>query len=606
MKKFFALTTMALLLGSCADNTTTTTSSTTTASTTTATSDAATAGTDASGATAAPAAIKTDRASTLVIQRSSDIPTLDPGTMYDTASGEVLENVYETLVTYKGDSVTDLEGLLATEWKANDAGTEYRFTLRPDVKFHTGNPLTCADAEYTFQRNLVTNTGDSGNWFLSESLLGTGSNAKDDDTITWQRIDDAVKCDGETLVFTLPKADPAFLAKLAYRGQSIVDSKHAIEVGEWDGTEATWKDAVGKDLTGSPLAKKPSGTGPYQIVSSDSTGVTLKAFDGYWEGAPSIQNVVLQIVPEQSSRIQALLNGDADMVDSGGREVVESQLAGQPGIKVVDGIPNLGTYGFTMNQNLEGSSKLGSGTWGDGIPANFFQDPKMRECFAKAFDYQAYIDQVQMGKGEQLNTMLPKSFLGYDESIPVPQFNMDEAQAACQAAHGGQAWENGFTLNAAYSESSKGMQTALEILKMNIEQMNPKFKVNIEGLPWSDVISKAAEQPMIYVGWSPDYADPDNYMYTFYSSKGYYSERAGFKDAEIDAMLDEARSITDETKRKELYSKIAKSAAEKNLYLMLPTGIGVSALRDNIQGAEVATHNPMMAGNWLWKDLSKQ
>ena len=279
------------------------------------------------------------------------------------------------------------------------------------------SPFTCADAEYTFQRNLVTNTADSGNWFLAESLLGTGSNANDDDTITWERIDKAVQCDGETLVFTLPKTDPAFLSKLAYYGQGIVDSKHAKEIGEWDGTEATWKDAVGVDLTGSPLSKDPSGTGAYQLVSQDASNITLKAFEGYWGGAAPIKNVVRQLVPESSSRLQAFLNGDADLVEFDGREMIETQVAGQPGVKVIDNLPNLGSYGFTMNQNLEGSTNIGSGKWGDGIPANFFQDENMRKCFVAAFDYPAYIEQVQRGKGEQLNVMLPKSFMGYDESI---------------------------------------------------------------------------------------------------------------------------------------------------------------------------------------------
>ncbi|WP_261664145.1 ABC transporter substrate-binding protein [Deinococcus sp. Marseille-Q6407] len=604
MKRIFALTSLALLLGSCANNSDTTSSTTTTTTTTSSTSTetASGAATPASGAATVSAAGKTD---TLVIQRSSDIPTTDPGTSYDTASGEVLQNVYETLLSYKGKSLSDFEGVLATEWKANDAGTEYRFTLRPDVKFHTGNPFKCADAEYTFRRNLVTNGSESGNWFLSESLLGTGSNANDDKSITWDKISNAVKCDGETLVFTLPKADPAFLAKLAYTGQGILDSKHAKEIGEWDGTEGNMMKHVGVDLTGSPLAKDPSGTGPYKIVSNDSTGVTLKAFDGYWGGAAPIKNVVLSIVPEQASRLQAFLNGDADMVETGGREVVQTQLAGQPGVTVVDDLETPSTYGFTMNQNLEGSPNLGSGKWGDGIPANFFQDANMRKCFVDAFDYDSYIQQVQMGKGEQLNTMLPKSFLGYDQSLPVAKMDMNASEEACKAAHGGQAWENGFTLNAAYRENDKAMQTALEILKQNIEGMNPKFKMNLKPLQWSEVISKANEQPMIYVGWSPDYADPDNFMRTFYHSKGFYHGRAGFTEPELDKLIDQARDTTDEAQRKQLYSQIAKLAAEKNLYIQLPTQVGVAVVRSNVQGATAENYNPLNNNTWLWKDLSK-
>jgi peptide/nickel transport system substrate-binding protein len=41
-------------------------------------------------------------ANTLLYMQSADIPTLDPGATYDTASGALVENIYETLVTYKG------------------------------------------------------------------------------------------------------------------------------------------------------------------------------------------------------------------------------------------------------------------------------------------------------------------------------------------------------------------------------------------------------------------------------------------------------------------------------------------------------------------------
>lgn len=245
-----ALTTLALTLAACDNKKTETNTSTTTE-------------TSADSTTAAAGS----KSNTLVVQSSADIPTMDPGTTYDTSSGQVVENLYETLVTYKGNSLTEIEPLLATEWTESENGREYRFTLREGVKFHSGNTMTCADAEYTFRRNLVTNTAESGNWFISESLLGTASNANDDKSITWAKISSAVRCDGDTLVFTLPKADPAFISKLAYTGQSIVDSAHAKEIGEWDGTEATWKEAVGKDLTGSPLAQNPSGTGAYKLLN---------------------------------------------------------------------------------------------------------------------------------------------------------------------------------------------------------------------------------------------------------------------------------------------------------------------------------------------------
>ncbi|GGO34877.1 ABC transporter substrate-binding protein [Deinococcus humi] len=603
------LTTLTLSLAACKTNNTAATGTTSTTTTDTAATPVDNAGTTTETATdsgAAPTGV-------LVVQESSDIPTLDPGTTYDTGSGQIVENLYETLVTYEGNSLSELKPLLATEWQEGEDGKEYRFTLRDGVKFHTGNPFECKDAEYTFRRNLVTNTSDSGNWFLSESLLGTGSNANDDKSITWQRITDAVQCDGETLVFKLPKADPAFLAKLAYIGQGIVDSEHAKKIGEWDGTEATWKEAVGKDLMGSPLAQDPSGTGAYKLLDKTATAVTATAFMDYWGEKPKIKNVILQKIPEQAARLQAFEKGDADIVETGGRTIVEAQLAGKPGIAILDDLPNTSAFGISMNQKISGKSAIGSGKLdGQGIPANFFSDVDVRRGFVAAFNTPQYIQDVQKGKGEPLNFLLPLSFPGYDESIEPPKYDLDAAKEYFQNAWDGQVWDKGFTVNVSYRAGSATAQTGMEILKKNIESINPKFHVNIVAKEWSEIIkgSNQGTEAMVMTGWAPDYADPDNFVHTFYSSDGYYNPRINAKDEQIDAWINEARSTTDTEKRNELYSKIAKRAIDQAWYIYMPNQPGVLAYRDNLQGVSLDTYNPMLGfSNFgtgtLWKDLSK-
>jgi ABC-type transport system substrate-binding protein len=598
-----ALTTLALTLAACDDRTGTSTGTT---SSTTATTEGTGTDTAATGDTAT-----TNTNAVLVVQESADIPTLDPGTTYDTGSGQVVENLYETLVTYDGNSLTELRPLLATEWDISEDGTEYRFTLRDGVNFHSGNKFTCADAEYTFRRNLVTNTSSSGNWFLSESLLGTGSNANDDKSITWAKITDAVQCDGQTLVFNLPKADPAFLSKLAYTGQSIVDSVYAKEIGEWDGTEATWRAAVGKDLTGSPLAQKPSGTGAYRFVSKDANTFRAEAFEDYWGDKPSIQNVLIQLVPEQAARVQAFLNGDADLIESGGRAIIEEQLRGKPGVAILDDLPDTSAFGIFMNQNIKATDRLGSGKLdGQGIPANFFSDADVRRGFVAAFDVPTYIEEVQLGKGEPRNFLLPETFPGYNSELEPAKFDLAAAREAFQKAWDGQVWENGFTVNATYRANSVPAQTAMELLKRNIESLNPKFKVNIQPKQWSAILEDgdAGREILISTGWAPDYADPDNFVYTFYSSDGFYNPRANFKDEQIDAWVEEARTTTDVERRNELYTQIAERAREQAYFILMPSNPGVIAYRDNIQGIGEDTYNPMIAfarTGTLWKDLSK-
>lgn len=549
---------------------------------------------------------------TLVFMSAGDIVTLDPGTTYDVFSGGLVENMYETLVGYKGTSIKELEPVLATKWTISNGGKTYTFDLRKNVKFHSGAPLSCADAEYTFERNLVTNTSDSGNWFISESLLGTGSNANDDKSITWARIDKAVECNAAgQLVFTLPKVDPAFLAKLAYIGQGIIEKKYSASLGEWDGTEKTWREWVGKDIAGSNLSKKPNGTGAYKLVRQDANNILLTAFDGYWGGVPKLRNVIRQKVPELAARQQAFLRGDADLIEGGGRAVDEAQIKGKPGVGWLDDLPNTAAAAIFMNENIKGTGLIGSGKLdGQGIPANFFSDVNIRRAFSYAFNYQQFIRDVLNGKGIQRTMLLPDSFPGYDAGVKKYSYDAKQAESYFKRAWGGQVWANGFTLTANYRASTPAAQIAMEILKKNIEALNPKFKFNIQPKQWSDMLSASnrGEEAMILIGWAPDYADADNFMYTFYASDGFYSPRSNFKDAQVDKWLVAARNTVNQAERNRLYSLVGQRAYEQAPYILVPAGIGFLSYRDNLVGIGKNTFNPMLSfgPGVYWKDLSKK
>lgn len=74
-----------------------------------------------------------------------DVTSLDPAWAYDTASVQVLLNIYETLIFFKGGSATEFEPRLATEWVISPNGKEYRFKIRKGVKSHDGTVLTPSD-----------------------------------------------------------------------------------------------------------------------------------------------------------------------------------------------------------------------------------------------------------------------------------------------------------------------------------------------------------------------------------------------------------------------------------------------------------------------------
>ncbi|THF83927.1 ABC transporter substrate-binding protein [Deinococcus sp. KSM4-11] len=551
-------------------------------------------------------------ADTLVVQESADIPTLEPAIAYDTGSGQVIENIYETLVTYKGSSVRDLEPMLATKWTISNGGKTYTFDLRKNVKFHSGNAFTCADAEYTYERDLVTNTSDSGNWFLADPLVGSQSNAKDDKNVTWDKISKSVSCNAQgQLVFNLVKVDPAFLAKLAASWMGIVDKQWAIKIGEWDGTEKTFMDWAGKDgLADSALNKQPSGTGAYKLVRRDANAMLATAFDGYWGKKPAIKNIIIQKVPELAARQQAFLRGDADIIEGGGRAVDTEQVKGKPGVVWIDDLPNVVATGFFMNEKIvgtQGSGKLD----GSGIPANFFSDVNVRRAFAYTFNYQQYITDVQKGRGIQRTMLLPDSFPGYDAKVKKYTYDPKQAAAYFKRAWGGNVWKNGFTITANYRAGSTTSQTAMEILQKNLATINPKFKLVIQPKQWSEMLkdSNAGKEAMIIIGWAPDYADADNFLYTFYSSNGYYFPRSNWKDAQVDKWLDQARSTVNQAQRNHYYSLVGNRAYEQAPYILMPAGVNYGFQRDNLVGSTAQTYNPMLGFSYtgtFWKELSKK
>ena len=600
-----------------------------------------------------PALAQSD-SDTYVFQTFGGIDTLDPEGAYDTASGTALENIYETLYAYDGESITEFVPSLATDFEISEDELTYTYNLRDDVLFHSGNAFSCKDVEYSVQRVLVMNDPDSGVWFQSEALLGANNGGQNADGIVgdqataaaeeagvdteaedfdpmavegfdydaayaevWDMIDASVECpdgpDGLTVEFTLPAVDPAFFAKLLYTNASIIDSVWAIENGEWDGTADTWQDWVGRDPREGFLHDNASGTGAYQLVSWDGTDLVAEAFADYWDGEPEIQTVLYQIVDELATRILNLQNGVADRITLGSDTdwaTLETQVRDLEGVAIYDNEDWIssaaGALHFVQEINTtDNEVNVGSGELdGNGIPSDFFRDENVRKGFAYSFDPQIMIEELFLGNGQVLTMALPPSFLGYDPDAPVYEYDPEQAEEFFCAAFDGTLCDVGFEMTISYNEGNETRRTIAEIMKANIEDINSNFRVNVRGVQWPDFLAdrRAMNLPVSIVSWAPDYADPDNFMYTFYSSNGYYGSQIGFADEQIDEALETARQTTDEQERATLYSQVAERAYELAPYLTYPTARVFVVAGDDVQGIY---RNPMYSHYYLWKNLSK-
>lgn len=543
--------------------------------------------------------------------------TAIPARGYDSASSEIMEQVYETLYTYDGAAIDEFVPNLATGYSVSDDGLAYTFQLRDGVQFHSGNTMTCKDVEYSYEFGMVLAHPEGAfNYLLGNAFFGTQIDGSDpaayQEAVTFEMIDGMVTCpegpEGLVAQLNLAQPDPALIAVQAYTVGSIVDSQWAQANGWWDGSEATWTDWIGRNVTEEEINFVASGTGAYELISTDSEQTVLRAFDGYWQGAPSIQNVVWRYVDEDATRILNIQQGNADRIIGLERGQLV-QLEGSEGVRILEdpswSTTTVVTGFFTYDINTEANEDVGSGQLdGNGIPADFFADVAVRRAFAHLFDQQGFIDQLYEGEGQALTMGLPPSFLGYNEDVPIRSLDLEVAERYFREAFGGELWETGFEFTALYNAGNNTRQTVLEIMADNLSFINPDFVMNVRSLPWADFLTRTAERkaPMFVLGWAADYADPRNFVNTFYSNDGFYSSRTAIDFPEMQVLIDEANAITDPAERAFLYRQIGVLHYELAPLLAVPQQNPFLVVREEVEGVY---RNPLLSSRFLIKDVSK-
>jgi peptide/nickel transport system substrate-binding protein len=556
-------------------------------------------------------------ANTYVTSQFGQPASLDPHRAYDTASGAILENVYETLYTFDDPAIDQLKPALATSYEILDDGLTFRFQLRPDVQFHSGNTMTCADVDWSFTRGMVTAAPEGAtSYLLGQQLLGSQQTGDDVDAfladVTWEEVEGLATCpegdDGLVVDVNLQAPDPAFLAVLAYTAFSVIDSEWAIANGEWDGSEATWTDWIGRDLTEGFLHRNVSGTGAYELIEWGDASVIATRFDAYWGGPAQIENVVYNYVDEEATRILALQQGDADRIILGQRASLV-QVRGTPGVVVheePDWASTCVSAGF-FNFDIDTTDNVdvGSGQLdGNGIPSDFFADVNVRRAFAHLFDQEEFIAQIYQGAGATLTMGLPSTFPGYNPDVPVRTLDLEAAEEFMRLAFDGEVWEQGFEFTALYNAGNTTRETLLNIIKDNVEFLNPNFTMNVRSIPWADFLARTSEKkvPLFALGWCADYADARNFVNTFYDNDGFYSARTSIDIPDMQAIIDQADILLDQETRAFLYREIGVLHYDQAPMIVYPVPTEYILTSDAISGIYF---NPMRSDEFLWKDIAK-
>lgn len=599
---------------------------------------------------------------------------MDPAYVKSTPGSYPIYNVYERLINFRGEAIDEFEPALATEvpslangllWQDAEGRVHYRFPIRTGVYCHqVGIRTPQGDIEWRYfdelteeeKVNIVPGYGeitpeDVKYSLLRAMLLGyswmsnaitamfTGNEYPDVEAMAldFAGVEDMADVDEATLVkvhdvladkivvgedyveIVLNKPFPAALGILALPfGGSILDREWAVAQGAWPGTPESWIEYFKPALEEDPLFAVENGTGPFMVEDWNRAEkkLVLKRFQGYWREPAKLERVILRSVPEWTTRLLQLEAGDADVV-SAPVEFLE-ELEAKEGIKVIRGLPMVSTTNiFFLWPVRSDSEAIGSGKLdGNGVPPDFFADIDVRKGFCYAMDYEALIDQVHLGNTIRARGPIVKGIMGYRDDSPVYELDLEKAAEHFKRAYGGELWEKGFKLTGYYIAGITSWQAALQILQQNLARINPKFKLDVQGLQWSafaDLLWGGVEPgaALIVCNWGPDYSDPGGplgaasyYLDVNGAVAGFSGE--GYRELlaeKFQPLLDKAWNLVDPAEREPLYARLQEMTYEYATSLFMWQDYTYAVMRDWVKGF---VHNAITYGAYYYYPMYKE
>jgi peptide/nickel transport system substrate-binding protein len=330
----------------------------------------------------------------------------------------------------------------------------------------------------------------------------------------------------------------------------------------------------------------------------------MTRFDDYRGTKPALKDVYIIKANDVNTRILMVQGGDADIVNM--PIEYESLFAGKSQYYVSKGNQTLALdfVGFNMEVNTTAAAMFGST-----VPSDFFTDKNVRMAFVHVFNYGQYITNVRKNNAIVPNGPIPKGMWGYNASQPTYTYDLVKARQflenATNVATGNSWWTDGFTVAFMYNAGNTYREAACQYMKEGLETLGSQFHATVNTLDWPTYLANQRKTPspfpVFYLGWAPDYNDPDDYVVPFLLTGGTFAFRTKYSNDSIDALIPLAAVETNETARQALYDEIVKLCYEDVPYVWLAQPNNFHVERSWMHGF---TFNPMHAG-FIWSQFTK-
>jgi len=448
--------------------------------------------------------------------RGGEPISLDPHIIQDSTSAVYVVEIFGGLLTLDPDLVIqpDLTTEIPTEENGgkvvNDDGTvTFTFTLREDALFHDRKPVTAEIVKQSLERAANPATLSLVAEFFLGDIVGVTEKLRGEA----DEISGIEAIDETTLAITIDRDLPSFLYKLTYPTAFVIDPAQVESDENW--------------------TRRPNGTGPYKLEEwRFGEHIVLEANDNYHLGAPHVQTV------------RYLLAGSSITLYEAG----ELDVAGV----ALDDLERIQDPADPLNEDYQSGNRLSMDYIGFNTLNEPFDDPLVREAFARAIDKEQIASAIYQDAIPIANSILMPGLASYDETASAPTFDPELAVDLLeQSTYGGADGLPPITLAESGTGATSGPGTSA-IVEMWRTNLGVDVEVQqAEPATFFQDVDRGVHQ-MFTLGWIMDYPDEEDILNIHFDSES-PNNNTGYSDPQVDDLLREALLETDQQTRIDLY-----------------------------------------------------
>lgn len=446
-----------------------------------------------------------------------DIAVMDPAQGPDANSAIAVGMVYSGLVKFdKNLNVAPDQA----NWSISSDRKTYTFTLKPNITFSDGTPVTAQTYVYTLTRALLPAVKSPIATFFLGNIVGANdvANGKSKTLKGVQALNDT------TLQITLTQPTDYFLDIMANSIAFPLNQKVIDQYGE-----ANWPNQV---------AGNGVGTGPFMVKAWDHNVKMVFVPNPHWYGAKTrLTEVDMLFVNDPSTAFRAYQAG---------------QYAFDWNITPQDLIIAKNIAGYTSQSLLQTDLLFFDNT----KPP--FNNVAVRQAFAYAIDKTTLVNSIFKGGAIPAPTIIPPGMPGYQPGYPGLQFDKARASSLLQSVYPDVTKVPPITFSYPNSQVSPLEAQVLQ----NMWQSALGIQVRLNSVELNAYNQETETQPPViqfgFTQWTADYPDPYDWLALNLLSTA--SNNSGdWKNPQFDQIVQEAEQTTGQA-RIQLYNQAEQLA----------------------------------------------